>query len=73
METVLNMQITTSLIVIIMAKITMGLLLLVSVVMLRQIILMDRVVKLPVGGSIKTLTWSFFALVALLTVIVVLV
>lgn len=73
METILNMQITTSLIVGIMAKITMGLLLLVSVVMLRQIILMDRVVKLPVGGSIKTLTWSFFALVLVLTVIVVLV
>lgn len=73
METLLNGQITVSLIVMIMAKITMVLLLAMSLVMVRQVSLMDRVIKLPVGGSIKLLIWSFFALVLLLTVIVVLV
>lgn len=72
METILNNQITVSLIVGIMAKITMVLLLVMTLVMLRQTSLMDRVIKLPVGGSIKTLSWSFFALVLLLTVIVIL-
>lgn len=72
METILNGQITVSLIVGIMAKITMVLLLVMSLVMLRQTALMDKVIKLPVGGSIRTFIWSFFALVLLLTVIVVL-
>jgi hypothetical protein len=72
METVLNSQITVSLIVGIMAKITMVLLLVMSLVMLRQTTLMDRVVKLPIGSSIKMLIWGFFGLVLLLTVIVVL-
>lgn len=72
METILNSQITVSLIVGIMAKITMVLLLLMSLVMLRQTALMDKVIKLSVGGSIRLLVWSFFALVLLLTVIVVL-
>jgi len=72
METILNGQITVSLVVGIMAKITMVLLLLMSLVMLRQTALMDKVIKLPVGGSIRTFIWSFFALVLLLTVIVVL-
>jgi len=73
METILNSQITVSLVVGIMAKIMMGLLLLMSLVMLRQTSLMDKVIKLPIGGSIKILTWSFFGLLLLLTVIVVLV
>jgi len=72
METILNGQITVSLVVGIMAKITMVLLLVMSLVMLRQTALMDKVIKLPVGGSIRTFIWSFFALVLLLTVIVVL-
>ena len=72
METLLNGQITISLIIGIMAKITMGLLLIMFLVMLRQTSLMDRVIKLPVGGSIKTFIWSFFAVFLLLTVIVVL-
>ena len=72
MEAILNGQITVSLIVGVMAKITMVLLLLMFLVMLRQTSLMDRVIKLPVGGSIKIFIWSFFTLILLLTVIVVL-
>ena len=71
-EVLLNGQITVSLVVGILAKITMVLLLLMSLVMLRQVGLMDRVIKLPVGSSIKLFVWSFFALMVLLTVIVVL-
>ncbi len=73
METILETQITVSLIVGIMAKVMMVLLLLMALVMIRQTSLMDRVIKLPVGGSIKYLVWSFFGLLLLLTVIVVLV
>lgn len=72
METILNGQISVSLVVGIMAKILMILILLMSLVMLRQTALMDKVVKLPVGGTIKMLVWSFFGLLVLLTVIVVL-
>jgi hypothetical protein len=71
METITS-QITVSAIVGLLAKIMMVLLLLISLVMLRQVSLMDRVVKLPVGNSIKSLIWGFFALLLLLTVIVVL-
>lgn len=72
METILNGQITVSLIVGIMVKIMMVLLLIMYLVMLRQTALMDKVIKLPVGGSIRIFIWSFFALFLLLTVIVVL-
>ena len=72
METILNSQITVSLVVGIMAKLMMILLLVMALVMLRQTSLMDRVIKLPIGGSIKTFIWSFFGLLLLLTVIVVL-
>jgi len=72
METILNTQISISLIVGIMAKILMVMILVMSLVMLRQTTLMDKVIKLPVGGSIKTFIWSFFGLLLLLTVIVVL-
>lgn len=73
METILETQITVSLIVGIMAKVMMVLLLFMALVMIRQTSLMDRVIKLPVGGGIKYLVWSFFGLQLLLTVIVVLV
>jgi len=72
METILNGQITVSLVVGIMAKILMLLMLFMSLVMIRQTSLMDRVIKLPVGGAIKSLVWGFFALLFVLTVIVVL-
>lgn len=72
MESILSTQITVSMIVGIMAKIMMVLLLIMSLVMLRQTVLMDKVIKLPVGGRIKFLIWSFLGLLLVLTVIVVL-
>jgi hypothetical protein len=76
MDTILNSQIgsqiTISLVVGIMAKVLMVLILVMGLVMIRQTTLMDKVVKLPVGGTIKSLVWSFFGLLCLLTVIVVL-
>lgn len=76
MDTILNSQIgsqiSISLVVGIMAKILMVLILVMGMVMIRQTSLMDKVIKLPVGGRIKSLVWSFFVLLCLLTVIVVL-
>lgn len=72
MEQILSTQITVSMIVGVMIKILMGLLTVMVVVMTRQVALMDRVVKLPVGGSIKALVWSVLILMVLLTAIVVL-
>lgn len=72
METLLESQITVSMIVGIMAKILMLLLLFMSIVMLRQTALMDKVIMVPAGGSIKSFVWGFLVLLVLLTVIVVL-
>lgn len=72
METLLETQITVSMVVGIMAKILMLLLLFMSIVMLRQTALMDKVIMVPAGGSIKSFVWGFLALLTLLTVIVVL-
>lgn len=72
MEQILSTHITVSMIVGVMIKILIGLLTVMAVVMTRQVALMDRVVKLPVGGSIKALVWSVLILMVLLTAIVVL-
>lgn len=71
-ETIINSQITVSMVVGVMVKMLMVLLLVMSVVLLRQASLMDREVKLPVGSKVKLLTWSYFGLMVLLTAIVVL-
>lgn len=68
----LNSQITASLVVGVMVKILMVMLLILAMVMVRQTSLMNKVVSLPVGGKVKTLTWSYFALMLLLTAIVIL-
>ncbi len=65
-------QITVSSIVGIMVKIMMFLLLVLALVMVRQTSLMDKVVKLTVGGNVKLLTLSYFVLMLFLTAIVVL-
>ena len=72
-ETILDGQITVSMIVAIMAKIAMVLLLLLTIILLRQTTLMDRVIKLSVGRSIKMFVLGFLALILLLTVIVIIV
>ena len=71
-DTVLNAQISVSMIVGVMVKALMILLLILSLVMVRQSSLMNRVVRLPEGSNVKILTWSFFVLMLFLTAIVVL-
>lgn len=71
-ETVINTQISVSMIVGLMVKALMILLLVLSLVMVRQSSLMNRVVRLPEGSSVKVLTWSFFVLMLFLTAIVIL-
>lgn len=72
MEIVPGVVISFSMVVSLMVKISMGLILVLSLIMIRQESLMDRVVNLPVGRSLKMVVWGFFGLVLLATVIVVL-
>jgi len=68
----INIDISLSLIVGIMVKMLMLILLFLSIIMVRQEALMDRVVNLPTGRSLKIVMWAFFGLTLLTTVIVVL-
>jgi hypothetical protein len=72
-DKLINTQVTVSTVVGVMVKILMVLLLVLAMVMVRQSALMDKVVKLPVGGKVKLLTWSYFVLMVVLTAIVILV
>lgn len=71
-DAIINAQISVSMVVGMMVKLFMILLLILSVVMVRQAGLMNKVIKLPVGGSVRLLTWSYFLFTALLTAIVIL-
>ncbi|EKD53524.1 MAG: hypothetical protein ACD_61C00023G0014 [uncultured bacterium] len=55
-----------------MVKISMVLFLIMSLIMVRQASLMDRVVSLPIGKSLKLLTWGYFLFSLFVTVIVLL-
>ncbi|KKT42615.1 MAG: hypothetical protein UW88_C0011G0080 [Candidatus Collierbacteria bacterium GW2011_GWD2_45_10] len=55
-----------------MVKISMVLFLILSLIMVRQESLMDRVVNLPIGKSLKILTWGYFLFSLFVTVIVLL-
>lgn len=66
-----NLNLGFNLIVGIMIKILMVLLLLLSLVMVRQEGLMDRVVNIPLGRNFKMVVWSFFVLTLMLTAIVI--
>jgi len=72
MEIIPGITLNLSLIVSIMVKIAMLLIFVLSLVMVRQESLMNRVVNFPVGGSLKILVWGFCVSAFLLTVIVVL-
>ncbi|HBC45383.1 MAG: hypothetical protein UX08_C0003G0008 [Candidatus Collierbacteria bacterium GW2011_GWB1_45_35] len=72
MEIIPGVVINLSMIVSLMVKISMILILILSLVMVRQESLMDRVVNLPTGRSLKIVMWAFFGLTLLTTVIVVL-
>lgn len=72
MEIIPGLIINVSMIVNVMVKISMVLILILSLIMIRQESLMDKVVNLPIGTSLKFVTWAFFGLMLLTTVIVVL-
>ena len=72
MEIIPGVVISLSLIVGFMAKISMILFLILSIIMVRQESLMDKVVNLPIGKSLKILTWGYFLFSLFVTVIVLL-
>jgi hypothetical protein len=72
MEIIPGVSISLSLVVGFMVKISMVLFLIMSLIMVRQAILMDRVVSLPIGKSLKLLTWGYFLFSLFVTVIVLL-
>ncbi len=72
MEIIPGVSISLSLIVGFMVKISMVLFLIMSLIMVRQASLMDRVVSLPIGKSLKLLTWGYFLFSLFVTVIVLL-
>ncbi|KKT40506.1 MAG: hypothetical protein UX47_C0005G0078 [Candidatus Collierbacteria bacterium GW2011_GWA2_46_26] len=55
-----------------MVKVSMILFLILSLIMVRQESLMDKVVNLPIGKSLKVLTWGYFLFSLFVTVIVLL-
>lgn len=72
MEIIPGVVVNISMVVGFMVKVSMVLILILSLLMIRQESLMDRVVNLPTGQSLKIITWAFFGLTLLTTVIVVL-
>jgi len=64
-------DISLSLVVGLMIKTLMVLILVFSVIMVRQASMMDRVVNLPIGNTLKKVVWAFFVLAAVLTFVVV--
>lgn len=71
MEIIPGVTISLNLIIGIMVKVAMLLLLILSLIMVRQESLMDRVVNFSIGGSLKILVWLFCGLSLLFTVIVI--
>lgn len=73
MEIIPGLNISIDMIVDLMVKISMGLLCILSLIMVQQESMMDKVVSYSVGGSLKALVWGFCALCTLITVIVIMV
>ena len=67
----INLSASFNLVVGIMIKILMVLLLLLSMVLLRQDSLMEKVVNIPLGRNFKMILWTYFVLTLLLTGIVI--
>lgn len=72
MEIIPGITINLSVIVSLMVKVSMILILVLSLIIVRQESLMDRVVNLPIGKGLKLITWVFFTITLLMTVIVLL-
>lgn len=66
-----NLSIGLNLVVGILVKILMIIIFLLSLVMLRQESLMDKVVNIPLGRNFKMVVWTFSLLTFMLTAIVV--
>ncbi|OGD83769.1 hypothetical protein A2572_00945 [Candidatus Collierbacteria bacterium RIFOXYD1_FULL_40_9] len=73
MEELIGFNITFDLVVSLLVKVSLILLSILSLIMVRQTGLMNRVVNYPIGGSLKALVWGFAFTCLLITVIVVLV
>jgi len=67
----LTFETTLSFITGLMVKVLMVLLLLMSVIMVRQESLMNKVINIPLGHRLGMLTWAFFFLILILTAVVV--
>ena len=72
MEIIPGVTISLSMIVGLMVKVSMILFLILSLIMVGQESLMDKVVNLPIGKSLKVLTWGYFLFSLFVTVIVLL-
>ena len=66
-----NLNIGLNFIIGVMVKILMIFLLILSLIMVRQESLMDKVVNIPLGRNFKMVVWSFFVLTLMLTAIVI--
>ena len=73
MEEIIGFNITFDMIVSFMVSVSLVLLSVLSLIMVRQAGLMNRVVNYPIGGSLKVLVWGFAFTCLLITVIVILV
>ena len=73
MEIIPGLTISIDMIVNLMVEVSMVLLCILSLVMVRQESLMDKVVSYSIGGSLKALVWGFCVLCTLITVIVIVV
>lgn len=73
MEIIPGLTISVDMIVNLMTEISMGLLCILSLVMVQQERMMDKVVSYSIGGNLKMLVWGFCAFCTLITVIVIVV
>jgi len=73
MELIPGLTLNVSFLVGIMVDITMVMLIIFSIVMIRQESLMDKVVSFSIGGSLKLLTWGFFTMTLIMTLFVLIV
>ena len=71
MEILPGIVISLDLVVGIMVKVLMVMLSVMSLLVVRQASLMDRVVNIPIGGNFKILAWTVMILALMLTAIVI--
>lgn len=67
-----GLEVGLNLIVGVLVKILFGMVTILALLMARQSVLMDKVVNIPVGGFLKSITMFFFLLCLVMTAAVVL-